>query len=180
MNKQLTKKTIGIAASAALIASVAFSGSALAGPGKGPQASLGVSAWCEVDVANGQIDMHLTIEDKSSGIAVAELDSVAVQGLQKIKGRDWDDIEFATFNDGVRNDENDNPTEITIGADQLVELDICDGLLAASKAINAEATVTLLGDASKSEYTTKCGDNPDTLYVNEANLKVADYYGLCQ
>jgi hypothetical protein len=38
MNKQLTKKTIGIAASAALMASAAFSGSALAGPGgeKGP------------------------------------------------------------------------------------------------------------------------------------------------
>ena len=38
MNKQLTKKTIGIAASAALMASLAFSGSALAAPGgeKGP------------------------------------------------------------------------------------------------------------------------------------------------
>ena len=38
MNKQLTKKSIVIAASAALMASVAFSGSALAGPGgkKGP------------------------------------------------------------------------------------------------------------------------------------------------
>ena len=38
MNKQLTKKSIGIAASAALTASLAFSGSALAGPGgdKGP------------------------------------------------------------------------------------------------------------------------------------------------
>ena len=36
MNKQLTKKTIGIAASAALMASLAFSGSALAGPGNSP------------------------------------------------------------------------------------------------------------------------------------------------
>ena len=40
MNKQLTKKSIGIAASAALIASLAFSGYALAAPGgdKGPPA----------------------------------------------------------------------------------------------------------------------------------------------
>jgi hypothetical protein len=37
MNKQLTKKTIGIAASAALMASLAFSGSALAGkPDRNP------------------------------------------------------------------------------------------------------------------------------------------------
>ena len=38
MNKQLTKKSIGIAASAALMASVAISGNAFAGPpeGKGP------------------------------------------------------------------------------------------------------------------------------------------------
>ena len=44
MNKQLTKKSIGIAASAALMASVAFSGNALAGPPadndkKGPPAA---------------------------------------------------------------------------------------------------------------------------------------------
>ena len=178
MNRQLTKKLIGIAASAALMGTVAFSGSAIAG--KGPQSSAGVSAWCEVDVASGQLDMYLTIVDKSSGVAVAELDSVDVQGLQKDKGRGWDPIAGAEFTDGTRDDDTDNPTEITFGEDQLIELDICEGLLASSKAINAEAIVTLLGKSSKEEYTAKCGDNPDTLYVNEANIKVADYYGLCQ
>ena len=50
MNKQLTKKTIGIAASAALMAA-ALSATAVAGPGnanKGPKPSISVSNVCNV------------------------------------------------------------------------------------------------------------------------------------
>jgi hypothetical protein len=47
MNKQLTKKTIGIAASAALMAS-ALSATAFAGPPKGPKPSIAVVNVCDV------------------------------------------------------------------------------------------------------------------------------------
>ena len=179
MNKLTTLKLTTITASVALLLSVAFSGSAFAGPGnkKGPQASLGVTAVCFVDVANDELDIRITLEDKSSGIASAELGSVAVQGEWKKKGATWYDIADAVFEDGDPDDDTNNPTQVGLGT-TWVSVPIC-ALPMAAKAINALTTVTLNGQASKEEYTSRCKDDPETLYVNEAAIKVADYPNLC-
>jgi len=189
MNKRNTIKLTTITASVALLLSVAFSGSAFAGPGnkKGPQSSIDVFTVCYVDEAAGQLDVFLTITDKSSGVAIAALDSVDVQGEQKEKGRGWNDISGAEFGDGASDDDADNPIETVIGVEKLIELDICTGLDPKSKAVNALTTVTLLGKSSKAEYTSRCKDDPatddgdpSTDWDNEAILKLANYPGLCQ
>jgi hypothetical protein len=187
MNKRNTIKLTSITALAALLLSVVFSGSAIAGPGKGPQSSAAVFTVCFVDEAAGQLDVFLTITDKSSGVAIAALDSVDVQGEQKEKGRGWDDIVGAEFEDGAPGDDANNPTQTVIGVEKLIELDICAGLDPKSKAVNALTTVTLLGKSSKAEYTSRCKDDPatddgdpETDWDNEAILKIADYPTLCQ
>ena len=53
---------------------------------------------------------------------------------------------------------------------------ICAG---PDRSVSEGDLVTLNGAASKDEYTSRCKDDPDTPYVNEANLKVADYPMLC-
>ena len=77
MNKQLTKKTIGIAASAALMASLAFSGSALAAPGgeKGPP--------------DPQLPPSCTISEATHDCAMT-LQSVdaAIKGADSVNARD--------------------------------------------------------------------------------------------
>jgi len=95
MNKQLTKKAIGIAASAALIATVALSSAASAAPGGNPKSSIGVDTWCEIkpgDEAVGDMTVHIKIEDKSSGIAYGNtyLQSVVVEAAAKDRGKDFD------------------------------------------------------------------------------------------
>jgi hypothetical protein len=185
MNKQLTKKLIGIAASAALVGSVALSGTAIAGPGggngggkgKGPQASLGVTTVCFINEATDELDIYLTITDKSSGSATAELGSVTIQGEYKSTGPVWSDIPNSQIVDGDSTDPANNPTQIGLGQ-TMVSIPLCDMPMSA-KAVNALTSVTLNGAASKDEYTSRCKDDPDTPYVNEANLKVADYPMLC-
>ena len=179
MNKQLTKKTIGIAASAALMASLAVSSSAIAGPGngpktQGPQASAGVSTWCEItDEAAGEMTVYVSVEDKSSGEAYGfvQLKSEVVRGVEKDKGNSWDDIPGATA----------TPDLMVNVANQPVTINICGGYL--GKAINAQTSIQIDEDltgypASKVEYTAQCGDNPAT-DETEGGLKTADYPDLC-
>jgi hypothetical protein len=179
MNKQLTKKTIGIAASAALMASVAFSGSALAGPGgngKKEQASIGVSAYCKIEnVEEGVMAVYVSIEDKSSGNAYGQfgLDPVQIVGVTKDRGPVWTDIPGAK----------ESPSLDVPSYEVRVPVNICGGGELGS-AINAQVSVMLALDEtslyspSKSEYTAQCGDDPNT-DETEGGLKTADFEGLC-
>jgi len=179
MNKQLTKKTIGIAASAALMASLAVSGTALAGPGgnnsnkQGPQASLDVFTVCHIDESAGELIVDITITDPNAGTdkAQAVLESVNVQGLQKYRGNDWmhSDDSWAS----LMGDTCEDGSAVMIGTTCTVRLDVCSGL-GNSKAVNAETTVSLQGEASKETYLSRCKDDPLTLEYDEAVLKVTE------
>lgn len=186
MNKQLTKKTIGIAASAALMASVAFSSSALAAPGgvkgsnkQGPQASLDVMTVCTIDEAAGELIVDITITDPNEGTdkAQAVLESVDVQGLKKYRGNDWMHSDDSW--ESLMGDTCEDGSAVMIGTTCTVRLDVCSDL-GNAKAVNAETTVTLQGPSSKETYLSRCKDDPATEYVDEAVLKVADYEDLCK
>ena len=183
MNKQLTKKTIGIAASAALMASVAFSGTALAGPGnkggnkQGPQASASVSTWCEIsDEEAGDMTVYIRTEDKSSGDAYgkAPIASTDVVLQAKSTGNSWETLDV-------------EKPYLTLGVDAEVTFNLCDQSL--GKAINAETIIKLDESwvpASKSAYTAQCGNAPgddDILGTDDdvtgGGLKTADYPDLC-
>ena len=86
MNKQLTKKSIGIAASAALIASVALSGSALAGPGgkdkNGPPAPNPVS--CNLAALDSEGSYVVT----HSCADTLRLVNAAITGAMSVNDRD--------------------------------------------------------------------------------------------
>ena len=191
MNKQLTKKTIGIAASAALMASMAFSGSALAGHNdnhnsnkQGPQQSLDVFTVCEIDQYNDEIDIRIELTDKSSGEAVAALGNVTVLGKEKNTGQKWYDSGFAWDSDfDTCQDEYGNDIgPIEIGKVCHVSLPVNCATLDNNKALNAETTVVLDETdfaASKDAYMSRCKDDPDT-YENEAIMKIADYPYLCK
>ena len=107
MNKQLTKKTIGIAASAALMASVALSGSALGAPANPPgkdkpkrndniengdRTSISVYQTCAIVEDDLVVNVLITdnnadtcdVNGENCTKAQAELESVEVQGLGKI------------------------------------------------------------------------------------------------
>jgi hypothetical protein len=184
MNKQLTKKSIGIAASAALIASVALSGSALAGPGgnnsnkQGPQASLDVMTVCNIDEYAGDLIVDITITDPNAGTdkAQAVLESVTVQGLKKYRGNEWmlSDDKW----ESLMGDTCEDGASVMIGTTCTVRLDVCSNL-GNAKAVNAETSVTLQGPSSKETYLSRCKDDPATLEVDESVLKVADYEHLC-
>ena len=189
MNKRNTIKLTSITASAALLLSVVLSGSAIAGPGKGPQSSAAVFTVCEIDEVNGELDVSILITDKSSGVAKAVLETVEVEGLQKEKGRNWKTLGSTWTNAETCMDEYDNDIgPIEIGKTCHISLDICTGLdKGVSKSLNAETTLTLTGTSSKNEYTSKCKDDPatddgdpTTDWDNEAILKIADYPMLCQ
>lgn len=183
MNKQLTKKTIGIAASAALMASVALSGSALAGPPadkgnkQGPQASASVSTWCEIsNEAAGDMTVHIRTEDKSSGEAygMEDIASASVDLLTKDRGPSWIPIDL------------DTPT-LYLGADATVTFNLCGQDL--GKAINAETSIKLTTNvypSSKTMYTAQCSNapGPDGMLgtdddITGGGLKTADYPNLC-
>ena len=182
MNKQLTKKTIGIAASAALMATMAFSTTAYAERGgnkQGPQASLDVMTVCNIDADAGELIVDVTITDPNEGTdkAQAVLDTVEVQGLKKFRGKNWllsDDKWESTMGDLC-----DDGTSISIGTTCTVKIDICSDL-GNSKAVNAETTVVLMENASKTGYLSRCKDDLATEYVDESVLKVADYPDLCK
>jgi len=183
MNKQLTKKAIGIAALAALIATVAFTGSALAGPGgnkQGPQASASVSTWCEItDEAAGDMTVYIRTEDKSSGEAygMEDIASAQVDLVTKDRGNQWSDpIDFET------------PT-LHLGVDDSVTFNLCDKLDLLGKAINAQTSIKLttnLYPSSSIVYTAQCSNapGPDGMLGTDddvigGGLKTADYPDLC-
>jgi hypothetical protein len=182
MNKQLTKKTIGIAASAALMASVVLSGSALAGPGKkggnkkGPQVSASVSTWCEItDEVNGVMRVNIRTEDKSTGDAAdqAVIAAAHVNLVTKDGGPNWGDPLQTQY-------------PYLVFGDDYVEFNLCGETL--KKAINAQTTITLdtsIYPASKGAYTAQCGNAPgpdNTLGTDDdiigGGLKTADYADL--
>ena len=164
MNKQLTKKVIGIAASAALMGTVAFSGSAMAG--KGPQASAGVSTWCAItDEEAGEMTVYIRTEDKSSGEAygMEDIADANVELVTKDRGNQWSPpLDFET-------------PDLHLGVDATVTFNLCG--LDLGKAINALTSIKLttnLYPSSKTMYTAQCSDNPYTEEV-EGGLKTADY-----
>lgn len=186
MNKQLTKKIIGIAASAALMASLAISGTALAGPGgdnsnkQGPQASAAVSTWCEItNEAAGEMTVFIKTEDKSSGVAygMEDIASAQVDLVTKDRGNQWSDaLDF------------DNPT-LHLGVDASVTFNLCDVLDDLGKAINAQTSIKLTTNvypSSRTVYTAQCSNapGPDGMLGTDddiagGGLKTADYPDLC-
>ena len=174
MNKQLTKKTIGIAASAALMASLAVSSSALAnGKKKGPQASAAVSTWCEItDERAGDMTVYIRTEDKSSGEAygMEDIADTTVVLQTKDRGPVWTDLTFV------------NP-DLNLGVDAAVTFNLCGADL--GKAINAATSITLtenLYPASNDMYTAQCTNapGPDGILGTDddvviGGLKTADY-----
>ena len=176
MNKQLTKKTIGIAASAALMASLAFSTNAFAERGgnkQGPQASAAVSTWCEItDERAGEMTVFIRTEDKSSGEAygLEDIAEATVALVDKDRGNQWDLITFT------------NPT-LYLGVDAAVTFNLCG--LDLGKAINAQTAIVLtenLYKSSKDAYTAQCSNapGPDGILGTDddvigGGLKTADY-----
>jgi hypothetical protein len=82
MNKQLTKKSIGIAASAALMASMAFSGNVLAGPpeGKGPPPAQ--------DQACDLSPEFLPVEENHTCVVTLRGVNAAIMGAESLNDRD--------------------------------------------------------------------------------------------
>ena len=187
MNKQLTKKTIGIAASAALMASLAASGSALAAPGngngpnkQGPQGSIGVMNTCEVDDSNIYdvlLIVTTTITDKSSGDGVATIiqDGFTVQAMQKFGGRYLFEVGDAQMSTPTLPEDGSVEFQSTIHLCQDgVEFEGLDPL---AKAANAETTV-MIDDGHKVEgWISRCIDDPDTAEDEQVTLKLDR--GLC-
>jgi len=207
MNKQLTKKTIGIAASAALMASVAFSSSALAAPGgngngngpkdgNGPQGSIAVTNTCEVtvnpiDKSDVVLTLTSVIEDKSTGDGAATNVAWSAQAQEKYKGRDLyaiGDVQTA-FYAGI-------PEENGVKTVTVVKtFDLCDassetvevngdfvpkypGMSTYAKAANAQTTV-MIDDGHKVEgWISRCVDPDLTDDIDQlASLKLEQ--GLC-
>ena len=202
MNKLNTLKLTSITASAALLLSVVFSSSAVAGPGngpKGPQASIGVTNICAVDASVKEdvvLSVTTTIVDKSSGAAEAEITKFSIQAMEKYRGRvlypigdpkpDWP-VFVVDPEDGLRKAivESEfhlcvagvipNP-ELTPNPDGTFPPN--PGLDPAAKAANAETTV-MIDDGHKVEgWISRCIDDPATEDKNELEtLKLAR--GLC-
>lgn len=177
MNKQLTKKTIGIAASAALMASLAISGSAFAAPGggkavkNGPKGSIELFSVCYVEGKFLRVDT--TITDTSSVPGDATLAGMSVQAQEKFSGRERYDIGDAVVAD----------PELEYGtASAEVTIPLCTALdpetatlSPDAKSVNAEITVWITDDHNNKEegFIARCSDDPDTPYVDEvAELSV--------
>jgi hypothetical protein len=188
MNKQLTKKTIGIAASAALMASLAFSGSAFAAPGNGkavkngPKGSISVFSICYLeadDPANAMLRVETTITDTSSVPGDATLKGMEVQAQEKIGKNRYDIGDVATadpvLEDGVAEVSTTLPLCTSLLGDK-------DTLSADAKSANAEITVWITDDHNNKEdgFISRCSDDPDTLYVDEVAQLNVFKQGLCQ
>ncbi len=168
MNKQLTKKTIGIAASAALMTAIAasaalmtaaLSATAVAGPdnpNKGPKASIKVAAWCDVDSsdpANAMLNVHTLVTDSggpvSAMLIVEENSIVPVQGVGDNRGRD----KFSPLPDGTV-----PGVPSVIGAVESTSINLCAaGLSSAANAANALVTVEIVG--GHKTFTAMCGNH---------------------
>ena len=181
MNKQLTKRTIAIAASAALMASVALSGSALAAPpGKGkpeknPDIETGdrtsISIYQTCDIDKGNLKVHVSIMDNNAGTdkAKASLKSVTVQGLEKTGPQDFGTLGDAWEwnSESWENDVCDSGKAIEIGTTCTITLpNFCTKKSADAKAFDALTTVDTGPNGNRVEYYAQCKDS---------DLKVEDY-----
>jgi hypothetical protein len=176
MNKQLTKKTIGIAASAALMAA-ALSTTAVAGPpaNKGPKASITVAAWCDVEPRNltdATLVVNTLVTDAGGEVSAEITDSsiTPVQGVGNNKrGDKFMPLEGATIA---------GPS--LIGDVETVEIDLCAaGMSSAANAANAMVSVEIVG--GHKIFTAMCSDHdldgdgyPDVF----SNVKIGGW-GLC-
>jgi hypothetical protein len=174
MNKQLTKKTIGIAASAALMASLALSGSAFAAPGNGnggangKKGSIEILSICDLNKASGDLTVWTKIVDTSSDPANygANLDSMFVQAYEKVgTGKSQstndlglpgstdpefdDDFSFDDCRDAVKNG--------TLMPDSCNEItrSVC-GLSAGARSVNADIEVLIDGIHNNKEVRFEC------------------------
>ena len=178
MNKLNILKLTSITASVALLLSVVFSGSALAGPGKkkGPQGSIGVTNICELKPNNlydATLEVTTTIVDKSSGAGEAVITSFSIQAKEKYGGRVLNSIGDAQ-----------ESTPILPADDKVVvnsSLNLCvagayPGLNPDdAKAVNAETTVWITDGHKASGWISRCVDDPSTDDINELqSLKIGD------
>lgn len=189
MNKQLTKRTIGIAASAALMASLAVSGSAFAGKNdnNGQKGSIGLFSVCYietvaeygVDVPAPYLRVETTVTDESSVLGDATLAGMTVQAKEKYKGTWNDESNFAPIGDPdisypvLAGD----PPKVAVTS----RIPLCqsamgnDTLSADARSVNALITVEITDEHNNKMdgFTARCSDDPDTYYVDEvAELNV--------
>jgi hypothetical protein len=201
MNKQLTKKTIGIAASAALISSVAFSGSALAAKGGNSQSelkgSIGVTNTCEVtvnpyDKSDVVLELTSVIVDKSSGDGEAINVKWSAQAQEKYRGRDLypiGKVETAEF-DNIPEDNGvktvivtrefnlceESDTQVDDGNGDLVPE--YPGMSTYAKAANAQTIVMIEQGHRVEGWISRCVDPDSTDGIDQlASLKLEE--GLC-
>jgi len=181
MNKQLKNKRMGIAASAALLLSVAFSGSAVAeGKGGGPKASIRVQSLCTVDntdPANALLVVTTTITDASSAGGInAEVTGNTVEavlgignnkGGRKNGGSKW--TPTAIVQDGLIGPVGD-------GLVSEVTLPLCQDART-KEANNANAVITIDIVGGHKTWVSMCDDNPATEEV-EAGVPIAGL-GIC-
>ena len=185
MNKRNTIKLTSIALVASM--AVGLSASAVAGgkgngpkDGNGPQSSLAVQNICKINPVTEMLDVTITLTDKSSGVASADVMTATLQGLQKEKRPTWYPLGEAGELVGIE-----------AGDKVTTSIPICNQisnpLNADSKALNAITVVTLEGNSSKEEYLSRCKDDPatddgdpTTDWDNEAILKIANYPMLCK
>jgi len=188
MNKQLTKKTIGIAASAALIASLAISGSAFAGGNggaNGQKGSITLTSVCTIE-ADKSLTVRTIITDASSVPGDAVLDSMEVTAVDKTSGKFADTQPLAsagvvapTFTSSplfadcdVNGDCND------------VNIPLCPPAPRAdARSLNAVIDVFIKGEHNNKDYdpvndvslfTTNCSDDPETDVDEVALLNIGN------
>lgn len=174
MNKQLTKRTIGMAASAALMMA-ALSATAVADPGnpyKGPKASIDVSVWCDIvpgNLTDATLVVNTLVTDSGGEVSAKITDSsiTLYEGVGDNRGKN----KFSVFGDAL-----DGPNDI--GEVQSVPVDLCAaGLSSTANAANAMVTVDILG--GHKTFTAMCGDNPLTEDVVEDGGVEIGHLGLC-
>lgn len=186
MNKQLTTKTIGIAASAALIASLAFSGSAFAGKGwnNGQKGSISVQSVCYLN-DDKSLTVKTIIMDASSRLGDAMLDSMTVQAMEKYQGKWSDPANSDTVGAPAMVDPVFTTDPYFANCDPVscneVTIPVCPGLTDDAKSVNAVIDVWIKGEHNNKEYdevndisrfTARCSDDPATEEHEVAALNV--------
>ena len=174
MNKQLTKKTIGIAASAALMATVLSTTAVEANPNKGPKASIDVLAVCSLDVAdpmNAILGVRTLITEEENAEVAAVVVSNTTQAIQGV-GNNRGKNKFSLIGDAVDGPLGTDP----VGNEFTIQINLCDAGLA-SNANSADALVTVEIAGGHKTFSSRCGDDPMTEEV-EGSFSIG-HLGLC-
>jgi hypothetical protein len=166
MNKQLTKKTIGIAASAALMAA-ALSATAVAGPdnpNKGPKASIKVAAWCDVDVnydGDAFLNVHTLVRDSGGPVqAVLLVDKNSIQAYEGVgnnrKGEKFSPL--SAIVDGIDLGKLENVPSVIGDIQHHEPINLCEaGMDPAANSANALVTVEIVN--GHKIFTAMCGNH---------------------